>query len=71
MFSCVPVLCVCVRVHGIVLCLYLQNCANAQARIYAGVCVYVCVCVCEREREREKERASTKRESQLRTYRIH
>ena len=44
-FQCAHV-CVCVRVHGIGLCLYLQNCANAQARICAGVCVYVCVCVC-------------------------
>ena len=40
-FQCAR-MCVCVRVHGIVL----WNCANAQARIYAGVCVYVCVCVC-------------------------
>ena len=32
--------------HGIGLCLYLQNCANAQARICAGVCVYVRVHVC-------------------------
>jgi len=44
-FQCARV-CVCVRVHGIVLCLYLQNCANAQARIYAGVCICVFVCVC-------------------------
>ena len=44
-FQCARV-CVRVRVHGIGLCLYLQNCANAQARICAGVCVYVCVCVC-------------------------
>ena len=44
-FQCAPV-CVCVRVHGIRLCLYLRYCANAQARICAGVRVYVCVCVC-------------------------
>jgi len=43
-FQCARV-CVCVRVHGIWLCLCLQNCADAQARICAGVCVCVCVCV--------------------------
>jgi len=43
-FQCARV-CVRVRVHGIGLCLYLQNCANAQARICVGVCVYVYVCV--------------------------
>ena len=36
----------CVCMHGIGLCLYLQKCVNVQARICAGVCVCVCVCLC-------------------------
>ena len=46
-FQCARV-CVCVRVHGIELCLYLQNCAKLRPvsmQVCVCMCVFVCVCV--------------------------